>query len=115
MSTAGEYFDDTLAAASPDLLRTMIREFAQWMMDAEVEQICGAGYGEVTAERVNIRNGYRAQPWGTRAGSIELAVPRLPSSTRWSSSSGPGRWMPARTCSCGSTPSRRRCARAAGQ
>ncbi|WP_396994829.1 IS256 family transposase [Nonomuraea phyllanthi] len=74
---AGEYLEDTLAAASPDLLRTMIREFAQRMMDAEVEQLCGAGYGEVSSERVNTRNGYRARPWDTRAGSIELAVPRL--------------------------------------
>ncbi|GAB3910674.1 IS256 family transposase [Microbispora bryophytorum] len=74
---AGEYFEDTLAAASPDLLRTMIREFAQRMMDAEVEQICGAGYGEVSDQRVNTRNGYRTRPWDTRAGSIELAVPRL--------------------------------------
>ena len=74
---AGEYFEDTLAAASPDLLRTMIREFAQRMMDAEVEQLCGAGYGEVSDQRVNSRNGYRVRPWDTRAGSIELAVPRL--------------------------------------
>lgn len=73
----GEYFDDTLAAASPDLLRTMIREFAQRMMDAEVEQLCGAGYGEVSDQRTNTRNGYRMRPWDTRAGSIELAVPRL--------------------------------------
>lgn len=74
---AGEYFEETLAAASPDLLRTMIREFAQRMMDAEVEQLCGAGYGEVSDQRVNTRNGYRSRPWDTRAGSIELAVPRL--------------------------------------
>ncbi|MFC4010861.1 transposase [Nonomuraea purpurea] len=74
---AGEYLEDTLAAASPDLLRTMIREFAQRMMDAEVEQLRGAGYGEISGERVNTRNGYRARPWDTRAGSIELAVPRL--------------------------------------
>jgi putative transposase len=74
---AGEYVEDTLAAASPALLRAMIREFAQRMMDAEVEQLCGAGYGEVSTERVNTRNGYRARPWDTRAGSIELAVPRL--------------------------------------
>jgi putative transposase len=74
---AGEYLEDTLAAASPDLLRTMIREFAQRMMDAEVEQLCGAGYGEISSERVNTRNGYRTRPWDTRTGSIELAVPRL--------------------------------------
>ncbi|WP_147945603.1 IS256 family transposase, partial [Microbispora sp. CSR-4] len=74
---AGDYFDETLAAASPDLLRTMIREFAQRMMDAEVEQLCGAGYGEVSSERVNSRNGYRSREWDTRAGTIELAIPRL--------------------------------------
>ena len=55
----GVPFEETLAAASPDLLREMIKGFAQRMMDAEVEQRCGAGYGEVSAERVNSRNGYR--------------------------------------------------------
>ena len=42
-----------------DLLREMIRAFAQKMMDAEVETACGAGYGEVSRQRVNSRNGYR--------------------------------------------------------
>jgi transposase-like protein len=72
-----EDFDQTLAEASPDLLRTMIREMAQRMMDAEVEQLCGAGYGEVSEGRVNSRNGYRRREWDTRAGTIELAVPKL--------------------------------------
>jgi putative transposase len=74
---AGEEFEQTLAAASPDLLRTMIREMAQRMMDAEVEQLCGAGYGEVSQGRVNSRNGYRRREWDTRAGTVELAIPRL--------------------------------------
>jgi putative transposase len=39
----GTRFEDTLQSASPDLLREMIRAFAQRMMDAEVEAICGAG------------------------------------------------------------------------
>jgi transposase-like protein len=72
-----EWFEQTLAEASPDVLRTMVREMAQRMMDAEVEQVCGAGYGEVSAERVNSRNGYRRREWDTRAGTIELAVPKL--------------------------------------
>ena len=55
----------------------MIRGFAQRMMDAEVETICGAGYGEVSPERVNSRNGYRAREWDTRAGTVELAIPKL--------------------------------------
>ena len=48
-------FEQTLALASPDVLREMIRGFAQKMMDAEVEVRCNAGYGEVTPERVGPR------------------------------------------------------------
>jgi putative transposase len=73
----GESFEQRLESASPDMLREMIRQFAQRMMDAEVEIRCHAGYGEVTAQRVNSRNGYRPREWGTRAGTIELAVPKL--------------------------------------
>jgi putative transposase len=40
---AGESFEQALASASPDLLREMVRQFAQRMMDAEVESLCGAG------------------------------------------------------------------------
>ena len=56
-------FEQTLESASPDVLREMIRGFAQKMMDAEVEVRCNAGYGEVTPERVNSRNGYRMRDW----------------------------------------------------
>jgi putative transposase len=73
----GAQFEETLASASPDVLRAMIREFAQRMMDADVEVACNAGYGEVTPDRVNSRNGYRRREWDTRAGTIELAIPRL--------------------------------------
>jgi hypothetical protein len=55
----GAQFEETLASASPDLLPEMINGFAQRMMDAEVEELCGAGYGEVSTDRVNSRNGYR--------------------------------------------------------
>jgi putative transposase len=55
----GTQFEETLASASPDVLREMIREFAQRMIAADVEVRCGAGYGEVTPERVNSRSGYR--------------------------------------------------------
>jgi transposase-like protein len=73
----GASFEETLASAHPDVLREMIRGFAQRMMDAEVESLCGAGYGEVSPERVNSRNGYRAREWDTRAGTVELAIPKL--------------------------------------
>ena len=63
--------------ASPDLLREMVREFAQALMGAEVDAICGADYGERSPERVNIRNGYRERRWDTRVGTIELPIPKL--------------------------------------
>jgi putative transposase len=74
---SGAQFEETLASASPDVLREMIREFAQRMMDADVEVACNAGYGEVTPDRVNSRNGYRRREWDTRAGTVELAIPKL--------------------------------------
>jgi predicted ATPase/DNA-binding CsgD family transcriptional regulator len=64
----GARFEETLASASPDVLREMIKGFAQRVMDAEAEVRCNAGYGEVTRERVNSRNGYRLREWDTRAG-----------------------------------------------
>ncbi len=73
----GESFGQTMMAQAPDMVREMFRAFAQRMMDAEVETACGAGYGEVSPDRVNSRNGYRRREWDTRAGTVELAVPKL--------------------------------------
>jgi len=73
----GARFEETLASASPDVRREMVRGFAQRMMDADAEVRCNAGYGEVTPDRVNSRNGYRLREWDTRAGTIELAIPKL--------------------------------------
>ena len=72
----GAQFEETLASASPDVLRAMIREFAQRMMDADVEVACNAGYGEVTPDRVNSRNGYRRREWDTRAGDDRAGDPQ---------------------------------------
>ena len=46
-------------------------------MSAEAEAVCGAADGTVSEERVNRRNGYRAREFDTRAGTIELAIPKL--------------------------------------
>ena len=102
----GAQFEETLASASPDVLREMIRGFAQRMMDADVEVRCNAGYGEVTPERVNSRNGYRLREWDTRAGTIELAIPKLRAGSYFpafaSTGGGPSgrwpRWWPPATC-----------------
>lgn len=66
-----------LEEASPDLLRAMVKDFAEALMSADADAVCGAGYGERTPERVNRRNGYRERDWDTRVGSIELALPKL--------------------------------------
>jgi len=71
------WFDEQLAGASPDLLRDMIKTFAEALMGADPDAVCGAEYRARSAERTNSRNGYRARGWDTRAGSIEVAIPRL--------------------------------------
>jgi putative transposase len=69
--------EEQLADASPDLLRQMITTFANAMLSAQADQACGAGYGERSENRTNRRNGYRAREWDTRAGTVELAIPKL--------------------------------------
>jgi len=70
-------FGKELMAASPDLLGSMVKMFAEALMSAEADGVCNAEYGEVSAERVNRRNGYRKREWDTRAGTVELAIPKL--------------------------------------
>jgi putative transposase len=72
-----ELLEQHLQGASPDLLRQMIASLANAMMSAEADQVCGAAWGERSDTRTNRRNGYRAREWDTRAGTIELAVPKL--------------------------------------
>ena len=60
-----------------DLLREMIREFAEQLMSADAQGLCNAGYGEISPERVNLRNGYRQRELDTRVGTIEVAIPKL--------------------------------------
>ncbi|MER6515142.1 IS256 family transposase [Nonomuraea sp. NPDC001636] len=60
-----------------DLLRSMVKTMAEALMSAEADGLCGASYGERSDERTNSRNGYRARQWDTRAGTIELAIPKL--------------------------------------
>jgi putative transposase len=66
-----------LESAAPDVLREILTEAVTKLMGLEVDALCGAGYGERSAERVNARNGYRSRPWDTRLGTIDLALPKL--------------------------------------
>src|SRR3954470_6869711 len=71
------FLREQLATASPDLLREMVKTFADALMSAEADAVCGAAYGERSEERTNSRNGYRPRDWDTRAGTVELAIPKL--------------------------------------
>jgi putative transposase len=63
--------------ADADFLRQMIQHVAQRLMEMDVETLCGAAYGERSADRANSRNGFRDRVWETRAGAIDLKLPKL--------------------------------------
>src|SRR4051812_45386507 len=71
------FLEEQLAQASPDLLRQMLTTFINTLMSAEADAVCGAGYGERSEARTNHRNGYRSRDFDTRAGTLEVAIPKL--------------------------------------
>ena len=58
-------------------LRDTISFAAQRLMELETEGLCGAGHGERSDGRINQRNGYRDRDWQTRAGTVDLRIPKL--------------------------------------
>jgi transposase-like protein len=69
--------EEQLAQASPDLLRELLGTFINTLLSAEADAVCGAEYGTRTPERVNRRNGYRHRDFDTRAGTLDVAIPKL--------------------------------------
>jgi putative transposase len=64
-------------SSDTELLREMVGFAAQRLMELEVEGLTGAAHGERSPERINYRNGYRERDWETRAGTVELRIPKL--------------------------------------
>ena len=84
---------DLLAKGSDaTFLREMIGFAAQRLMELETETLTGAAHGERSPDRQVQRNGYRERDWHTRAGTVELRIPRLRKGTYF-----PGFLEPRRT------------------
>ena len=77
MVVGPEWLGKQLEKASPDLLREMVSAFVAALMGAEADAICGAGYGMVSDQRVNRRNGDRHRELATRVGTLDVAIPKL--------------------------------------
>jgi putative transposase len=75
--TAEQVVGYLLEGEGLDFLRESLSWVVQQLMEAEVSELIGAERGERTPERLTHRNGYRARSWSTRAGEIELAIPKI--------------------------------------
>jgi len=75
--TAAQVVDKLMDSEHADVVRESVAWVVAELMEAEVAGQIGAELGEVSGERVTQRNGYRPRPWDTRAGEIELAIPKL--------------------------------------
>ena len=66
-----------LTDASPDLMRHLLATVINALLSADADAVCGAEYGVASPDRVNSRNGYRCRELDTRAGTIDVAIPKL--------------------------------------
>jgi transposase-like protein len=71
------FLHEQLAQASPDLMRELLGTFINALLSAQADSVCGAEYGTRSPDRTNSRNGYRHRDLDTRAGTIDVAVPKL--------------------------------------
>jgi transposase-like protein len=71
------FLHEHLAQASPDLLRSLLTTMIDTLMSEEADAVCGATHGERSDNRTNHRNGYRHRDFDTRAGTLDVAIPKL--------------------------------------
>ena len=74
--TTADVVAKVMAGERGDFVREAVALIVHELMEAEISAEVGAELGEVSAERVTHRNGYRPRPWETRVGQIELLIPR---------------------------------------
>lgn len=70
-----------LSDASPDMMRQLLQTMINALLSADADAVVGAEWGQASPERTAQRNGYRHRPLDTRAGTIDVAVPKLRSGT----------------------------------
>src|SRR4051795_4778550 len=75
--TIEEVVREVLREEQGDVIRESVRAVAQELMEVEVSELIGAAHGERTEDRATHRNGYRARRWDTRAGEIQLQIPKV--------------------------------------
>ena len=68
---------EALAAASPDLMRSLLQTMINALLSADADAVVGAEYGRPTLGRTAQRNGYRHRDLDTRVGTIDVAIPKL--------------------------------------
>ncbi|RAN69335.1 IS256 family transposase, partial [Bacillus sp. SRB_336] len=68
---------EALGDASPDLMRHLLQTMINALLSADADAVVGAEWGKPSPERLTQHNGYRHRELDTRAGTIDVAIPKL--------------------------------------
>jgi len=72
-----DWLSKHLQSGASDPVRALLQNFAELLMGAQADAMCNCEYRKRGEQRTNRRNGYRHRDWDTRAGTIDLAIPKL--------------------------------------
>jgi putative transposase len=76
-SVLSDLLDAFQSGEGLDLIKESVRTVYQELIETELTSAIGAGLYERTEDRTNERNGHRPRVLATKAGDIELAIPKL--------------------------------------